>query len=384
MIHQRDRDDCCGNQAINSSATGVSKMTSKLKFLVASTAMAAALGASAPSFAVGTAPNTDINNSVTVNFQVGGVAQTPATSNTDTFKVDRKVNFTVVERVTVGTTSVTPGLTAQQTAFTLTNLSNDLLDFNLTAANLTTGATTPRGTDAFDVSNITMCLDANADNACDAAATATLTVNDLSAVTGSNSINILVFGDIPLAATNGQISGVSLTATGLFSSGAAFVTSGVGKNVSLDTDPNTTGVETILADTGRNGVEAATDDYTVQAAALNVWKSSRVISDGVSATNPKALPNAVVEYCISVQNSGGAAATSVAIEDFIPANTTYVASSILLGATVTGHGTASQACTGGTAGGTYTAGPPAKVNGTLASVAGGGGVSALIFRVTIN
>ena len=115
-------------------------MTSTLKSLVASTALAATLGVSAPAFAVGTTQGTDITNSVTVNYIVGTTPQTPVTSNTDTFEVDRKVNFTLVERATVGTTSVNPGQTAQQTAFTLTNLSNDLLDFDLTAANLLTGA----------------------------------------------------------------------------------------------------------------------------------------------------------------------------------------------------------------------------------------------------
>jgi uncharacterized repeat protein (TIGR01451 family) len=359
-------------------------MTSKLRFLAASSALVAMVGVNAPAYAVGTNQGTDITNSVTVNYQVGSVNQTPVNSNTDTFKVDRKVNFTLVERATVGTTSVTPGQTTQQVAFTLTNLSNDLLDFNLTAANVATGTTIPRGTDAFDVSNFTMCLDANADNTCDAAATATLSVNDLSATTGSNSINILVFSDIPLAATNGQRAGVSLQATALLSNGTAFVLSGPGKNVSDDTDANqVTVVDTVLADTGRNAVESALDDYTVSAAALNVWKSSTVISDGVSGSNPKALPGATVQYCISVQNNGGVAATSVAIEDLIPANTTFVTGSILLGATVTNHGTATQSCTGGSAGGSYVTTPSPRVQGTLASVAAAG-VSGLIFRVTIN
>lgn len=361
-------------------------MTSTLKSLVASTALAATLGVSAPAFAVGTTQGTDITNSVTVNYQVGGVGQTPVNSNTDTFKVDRKVNFTVVERATVGTTTVNPGQTARQTAFTLTNLSNDLLDFDLTAANLTTGAATPRGTDAFDATNLLICLDADNNNVCDAAATATLTVNDLSATTGSNSINILVLGDIPLTATNSQISGVSLQATAKLSNGTGFVLSGPGKNISDDGDANNaTQVDTVLADAGRNAVESAIDDYTVQAATLGVYKSSRVVSDTVSVSNPKALPGATVEYCISVQNSGGVAATNVDITDMIPANTTFVAGSIMLGATVSNHGLATQTCSGGSAGGSYlTNAPGPRVTGTIASVAGGGGTSGLIFQVTIN
>ncbi|MFM2409928.1 MAG: hypothetical protein RL481_756 [Pseudomonadota bacterium] len=359
-------------------------MTSKLKLLVASAMIPAVLLNAVPAMAIGTVQNTDITNSVTVNFQVGGVGQNPVTSNTDTFKVDRKVNFTVVERTTVGTTLVVPGSSVQQVAYTLTNLSNDILDFDLTAANLTTGGAAPRGTDAFDATALLICLDADNNNVCDAAATATLTVNDLSATSGSNFVNILVLGDIPATATNGQIAGIRLDATAKLSNGNPFVLTGPGKNVSTDADANVANqVDTVLADTGRNAVESALDDYTVQTATLNVWKSSRVVSDLVSATNPKALPGATMEYCISVQNTGGAPATSVAIEDFIPANTTYVANSLLLNGSVTGHGTAAQACSGGSAGGTYTAGPPAKVNGTLASVAAAS-TSALIFQVTIN
>ncbi len=359
-------------------------MTSKLKLLVASAVIPAVLLNAAPAMAIGTVQNTDITNSVTVNYQVGTVAQTPVTSNTDTFKVDRKVNFTVVERASAGTTSVVPGASSQQVAYTLTNLSNDILDFDLTAANLTTGSAAPRGTDAFDATGLLICLDANTDNVCDAAATATLTVNDLSATSGSNSVNVLVLGNIPAAATNGQIAGIRLTATAKFSNGTAFVLSGGGKNISDDTNANVANaVDTVLADTGRDGVESALDDYTVSTAVLSVWKSSRVVSDLVSGSNPKALPGATMEYCISVQNNGGQAATNVAIEDFIPANTTYVASSLLLNGSVTGHGTAGQTCTGGTAGGTYTPTPTPKVDGTLASVAASG-TSALIFRVTIN
>jgi uncharacterized repeat protein (TIGR01451 family) len=103
----------------------------------------------------------------------------------------------------------------------------------------------------------------------------------------------------------------------------------------------------------------------------------------VSGSNPKALPGATVEYCIAVQNTGSVAATSVAIEDLIPANTTFVTGSILLGATVTDYGLATQSCSAGSAGGSYTTTPSPRVNGTLASV-GAASTSGLIFRVTIN
>ncbi|MCS6948239.1 MAG: hypothetical protein NZM12_11540, partial [Steroidobacteraceae bacterium] len=39
--------------------------------------------------------------------------------------------------------------------------------------------------------------------------------------------------------------------------------------------------------------------------------------------NPKAIPGAVVEYTVTIANSGGAAASGVQIADAIPANTTF-------------------------------------------------------------
>lgn len=95
------------------------------------------MGAS-PALASGTASGTTINNTVSVNYKVGGVDQT-ATGASDSFKVDRKVNLTVAE-VGTTTTEVSPGQTAAVTTFTVTNNSNATLDFALAAAQQTGGA----------------------------------------------------------------------------------------------------------------------------------------------------------------------------------------------------------------------------------------------------
>lgn len=364
-------------------------MTSKLKLLVASSVVPLTLLGAMPALAAGTAQGTGITNNVNVNYQVGGVAQTQQTA-TDTFVVDRKIIFTLSEQGTT-TTLVSPGQTAQQTTFVLNNTSNDTLDFTITPSQIVGGTAAHGGTDAFNVTNLLVCLDANLDNICDAAATATLTVDNLAPDTTRQ---ILVLGDIPLAATNGQVAGVTLTAAALNSAGSA---------ITAATDATVNGaatVETIFADvakTGnggvsaaRDGIDVATDDYTVQAAVLSVFKTSRVISDGVSANNFKSVPGAVVEYCISVANAtGGATATNITISDLVPTNTTYLTSSIRVNGTVTSPG-ASQTCAAGTAvtdaadvdAGSF--GTPANtVAGSLSNIAGGT-ASALIFRVTLN
>ncbi len=364
-------------------------MTSKLKILGASTAIAALLMTPVAAMAT-TAQNTDVLNTVSLTYQVGGVTQTPPPNATNTFKVDRKVLFSVVERTPVGTTSVTPGQNGAITAFTLSNFSNDILDFTMTAANLATSATTPRGTDAFDVSGITLCRSTNG-TTCDAAAAATLTVDNLAADTGTTTI--LVFGNVPVAATNGQISGVSLTATALESSGAAFTTSTTAATADAVANGALT-VETVFADdltpvlgnVSRNGTSFAYDDYTVSTATLAMFKSSKVISDGISASNPKAIPGAVVEYCIAVTNTGGSAADLVTLTDAVPALTTYLATAgntAKLAGTVTNFNTATQDCdyAGGAAAGASFTSP--DVTGLLGTIAAGA-TTGLVFRVTIN
>ena len=365
-------------------------MTSKLKLLVASSVVTLSVLGSTPALAAGTTQGTSIVNNVNVNFQVGGVAQTQQTA-ADTFVVDRKVIFTLAEKATIGTTTTNPGQTAQQTTFILSNTSNDTLDFTITPSQIVGGTASHGGTDAFNVSNLLVCLDANADAVCDSAPTATLTVDNLAADTN---MTILIVGDIPLTATNGQVAGVTLSAAALNSNGSAIT-------AATDSTVNGAGtVETIFADTvktgnggasaARDGIDVATDDYTVAAAVLSVFKSSSVISDGVSASNFKSVPGAVVEYCISVANAAaGATATNISIADLMPTNTTYVAGSVKVNGTVTSPG-AGQTCAGGTAvtdaadadAGSF--GTPANtVAGTLANIAGGGS-SALIFRVTLN
>ena len=109
-------------------------MKNKTK-LLGSAATAALFMAASPAFAAGTAAGLSVTNTVTVDYQVGGVSQTAQTAS-DTFTVDRKVNLTVAE-VGTTTTTVSPGQTAAVTTFQVTNLSNATLDFALAVAQQT-------------------------------------------------------------------------------------------------------------------------------------------------------------------------------------------------------------------------------------------------------
>lgn len=71
-------------------------------------------------------------------------------------------------------------------------------------------------------------------------------------------------------------------------------------------------------------------------ATLNVTKVSSVVSDGVNATNPKAIPGAIMRYCVLVSNPGSGTATSVSVVDAIPANVTFVPGSMTSGSSCAG------------------------------------------------
>jgi uncharacterized repeat protein (TIGR01451 family) len=64
---------------------------------------------------------------------------------------------------------------------------------------------------------------------------------------------------------------------------------------------------------------------------LTLAKLSSVVSDGVSASDPKAIPGATLRYCILVTNPGTLPATNVVASDALPASLLYVTGSMLSG-----------------------------------------------------
>ncbi|MDE2403917.1 MAG: hypothetical protein KGM17_04260 [Sphingomonadales bacterium] len=351
----------------------------KYRLLQAAGFAALSIGLAGSAHAAGTTAGATITNTVSVNYNVGAVAQT-AQSATNTVTVDRKVVLTMT---TAGaTTTVAPGALAQVTTFTVTNASNDTIDVGLAATNQASGATAQHGgTDAFDVGNVRYYVDTNGNGTYDAGTDTQVTyIDELAADTTKT---VFVVSDIPAGATNGQVSGVVLTATA--ESGATVGSEG--PVLTNTAGANTAGVDTVLADAAGTGGDVAGDgkysvkgDYTVAGAVLSVNKYSTIVSDPINgASNPKAIPGAVIEYCIAVANGAGAAtATNLAISDALPATVTYQSAyGIFVNATVSG-----STCSGGAAGGAYSATPP-TVTGTLSNLAAGTS-GALRFRVTIN
>ncbi len=351
--------------------------------LVSSFALATALWAAAPALAAGTAAGSSINNSATLNYSVGGVAQTAVTSNTATFVVDRKVSMTLTEPGNA-TTVVSPGSTNQVTTFLLTNTSNAALDFGLSLAQPAGGTAAHGGTDNFDVTAPTFWINtgASAGSATyDPANSVQVTYIDELAADASR--YVFVLSNVPLARVNGDVAGVTLTVQAR----ASGVAGTQGAVLTETTGANTAAMDTVFADAAgatdaaRDGQISARDDYTVTGAVLTVTKTSKVISDPQNGTtNPKFVPGATVEYCIQISNAaGGATATAPAVSDVVPAQTTYDS---VFGIKLNGTVTAGVCNADGTAGGTYTS-ATTTVAGTLGDVAAGA-TRTLYFRATIN
>ncbi|MFN4096743.1 MAG: hypothetical protein ACK4GG_08250 [Sphingomonas sp.] len=354
-------------------------MTSKLNTvgiigLAAITSLAAT-----PALAAGTTAGTTITNTATVDYQVGGVAQGQQSASNN-FTVDRKINL-LVEEVGTVTTSVVPGQTNAVTTFQLTNSSNETLDFALVASQIAGGTAAHGGTDTFDATNVRIYRDNTVTGTVGSWDVGdTLLTGFVDELVVDTAIRLFVVADTPTGLANNAVAGVTLRATAREGGTAA----SQGAAITETAGANTAGKDTVFADiagvTGdaaRDGSHSDNDDYTVQTATLAVTKTSRVISDPFnSTTNPKLIPGAVVEYCIAVANSGSVAATSVVINDAVPAQLLFSSGTILLNGTVTG-----TTCNAdGAAGGSYSA---PNVSGTIATIAAGA-TRTLVFRATVN
>lgn len=363
------------------------------------------LGALPQAFAAGTLAGTDINNTASVDFTVGGVNQPDVLSNTHSFKVDRKINLVVAE-VGGGSTTVVPGSTAQVLTFTVTNTSNSVQDFRLVATQDATSATTAfADTDSFDVLAPATFVESGATFGYQVAEDTATFIDELAADGVST---VYIVASIPAAQVNGDTAGLTLTAVAAQSTGGTGAYVATGGTLAADAAETNTGsaddttfTDTVFGDVAgdtdgaQDGRHSDDDEYDVVTAALVVVKSATVVSDPFNGISfPKAIPGAVVEYCLDVNNTGAAAAGSIILTDAIPANTTYVAGSIK--SAPTGAGTVCDLGTGTVedddvagvdetdpAGGDFAISTAGAVTVRTSSIAAGARFKAT-FRVTVN
>jgi len=345
-------------------------------------------------YAVGTAANTTVNNRATVSYSVSGTPQTPIESSpagnstpgagngsSTAFVVDNRIDLTVTE-VSGNATVVTPGQNNAVLTYLVANTGNASQGLQLSAANLA-GTTLFGQVDNVDFASLNVFVDSNANGAYDAGVDTAANVDTLIA---DDDVAVFVVANVPLSATNAQFANVRLQARAAVpgTNGATLATETAGAD--------TAGVDIVFGDAGRDAAEVADDQYAVQSAALSITKTSTAINDPFNgATNPIAIPGAVVEYVVTIANTGLVAAGGVSLSDTLDGNLTF-ASAQYAGATdvqiVVGGGPATfciaEAGVDTNGDGCNRTGATLNVSPT-APIAVGPGQSAVVrFRVTIN
>lgn len=317
----------------------MTKLQTITKGLLGATAITFFTAGSA--FAGGTAAGTNVQNTFTLSYDVGGTAQTPIDtgpggSNTPTeFTVDRLVDLTVASS---GNTTVAPGALDQGLYFTITNNGNDTQAYSFDVENETG--------DDFDASGLIIryVLDNGTGGVCDATdQAAAFAAADYTPGSGAASVDVaadavvcaVVVGDIGAGVVDTDEAELSLVADTL----QPTTGTSPGTEVVADTGGNTlTGAaENVLADaagtfTGdaaTDGDHSATGTYIVASADLTASKTVTIFSqdgsgcDTIPGTPPGgtqySIPGSCVEYVISATNNGAtASATNIDIADILP------------------------------------------------------------------
>ncbi|MFK8052771.1 MAG: hypothetical protein AB8F65_07330 [Woeseiaceae bacterium] len=258
--------------------------------------------------AVGTPAGTDISNTASVSYDVGGTAVVQP-SNTVTITVAETLDVVVV--LQSPQVVVAPGDTGSALVYTGTNTGNGEETFSFLVDNTD-------ATDDFDpllvTPNVYFDTDASGD----------FSVGDVAYTPGTNdpllaadeTITIIVVNDIPAGLANGDIGRSSLQAE---------AATGSGTPGTVITAGGTNGVDAIVGATG--AIATTVGEYIVSDVAVAFNKSS-VVTDPYGGAQP--VPGATIVYTITIEVTGTGTATGLQVVDPIPANTTFVAGSITL------------------------------------------------------
>jgi len=352
-----------------------------------------------------TPADTDVSNTFNLTYNVGTVAQPPITNDgvggndaPTIFKVDRLVNVTVASSGTPGTFS--PNQQDAAVEFSVRNDGNDTHAYLLDFEEAITGTE-----DDFNSENstsgerIVYFVDANGDGILDAAEEASETSYDPSDDTtwpvlgADDSIIVRVIRDIPDFAEDGEQADIHLYADTRDTSdpaGTPIVADNDTTNTTLVTEnvlADTAGTASATNDVANDGAHSATNSFVVLSADVTATKEVFVVNEGPCAPIPGtytppadnggnySIPNACVEYVITVRNDGFGDAVAIDLTDNLPEGLVFASAELrgdLLGGTLTEPTVTGTECTllpitcgvnltAGSIAGKATAGDPATV-----------------------
>jgi hypothetical protein len=264
--------------------------------------------------AAGTAAGTPINNQATLSYDVGGVSQTAVDSNTDTFVVDKKIDFVVVHQDSVKHLSTVPGAQDVEREFTLTNEGNKVQDFTVDVSNLIASEVYDGKQDTANMNNLEISVNGGAWQA------GSVTIANLGV---DANITIKVRGDVASNATDQQVMNVQLEATAVQAgTTTAEVNTGDGTGADRQATEDTVLGEgagvTNYGNTNFDGKYSAWGGYIIATPTLALTKLSCVLKDEITTDNTKAkrIPGATLVYVFDVNNASATTdATDVNLSD---------------------------------------------------------------------
>jgi uncharacterized repeat protein (TIGR01451 family) len=326
--------------------------------------------ASGNASAAGTNAGTSVSNSFTLDYQVGGVAQTQISTAgaPTTFTVDRKVDATV--SAAAGAT-VSPGQTGAEIVLGVTNNGNDNVAFRLSLKDT--------AVDTFDIGTYAARYYADAGNDgiftpgvddAGAGTSYTLGAGTTSDVAPDATIWVVLSGDVPASAANGQTDDVILIADAYYpaaSLDAAYSAAPGTEILQAGANAMNGEADSVLADgagsagapedVANDGAHSATATYSVSAAALTASKTVAIVATVPTNCATDAIaggfaaPGACVEYVITAANAAAASATAtnIDINDVLPDEVQFVSAAqsgfSVAGSLSTPGGACASACT---------------------------------------
>ncbi len=279
-----------------------------VRHVAISTTALSLIGLSSVAVAAGTPAGTVIDSAAQADFDINGERRS-TTSNPVTITVDEIIDAAVV--ALTSQVLVTAGDTDQALLFRLTNTGNGNEAFRLDVDNAMLG-------DEYDPVAATPNVYFDSDDSGD------LTIGDVPYAVGVNDpllaadegVTILVLNDIPSGPINGQ--------RGLSQLRAAAMT-GTGVRGTVLPGAGDAGVNALIGSSG--GIGVSSGEYLVGGILLSVVKSVSV-ADPAGGTSP--MPGATLTYSIDVDVVSSGTAEASVFSDPLPADTTYVPSSLEL------------------------------------------------------
>jgi len=315
------------------------------------------LGIAPLCLAEGTIAGTDIDNTATVSYEVGGTPQT-TTSNTLTLTVAEVLDVDVT--LLSGPQSVPSGTGPHGLLFVVTNTGNGTEGFALAINNAVGG-------DDFDPDAATpAAIYFDTDGSGD------FSPGDVEYEPGTNdpvlapdaAVNILLVNDVAAGLADGAIGLSELSAiasTGSGDPGDLFPGAGDG------------GIDAVVGTSGAN--DAIAGQYVISDIELAVVKSATVL-DPFGGSSP--MPGAEITYRIVITPTGSETAVTTVFTDAIPANTTYSPESISLnGGALTDDDADADA-------GSYATTPAPEIAVDLGDLTEASGAQTIEFTVTID